>query len=412
MGVARELWARSRTAVRRSPWLAVLSALLGVSLWIFVTEEQNPTVVDTFPVPIAVGAVNVASGIAVANTVEPVQVRVSAPEDRWEQLTSANFQAIADLNGLEAREQQVPVRVEVTGVRSVRVIEVIPATVLVNLEDFVTREVEVVASTFGTPPLGYDVTGTTPEVATVEISGPESLVALVGEVVANINVTGLTVSLPISVDLTPEGLSGGEVRGVRVEPPSVRVTVEVAQTTLTRAIPLTPALIGEPAGGFRVTGVAVFPPTLAVRGPLTELQGIDALELSPVDVSGARGSVSRQVTPRDLSPKLSPVNLQLVTVLVTIAPVDGTLRLKLAPEAEGVADGLAAVLDAESVVIVIEGPQPTLNELVRGDVRVIADLGGGAVGPFEVAARVQLPAGLTLVSVRPGVLSGTLILDE
>ena len=410
--MARELWARSRTAVRRSPGLAVLSALLGVSLWVFVTEEQNPTVVDTFPVPIAVDAVNVASGIAVANTVEPVQVRLSAPEDRWEQLTSANFRAIADVNGLEAREQQVAVRVEVTGVRSVRVVEVVPSTVLVNLEDFVTRQVEVVASTFGTPPLGYDVTGTTPDVATVEISGPESLVALVGEVVADVNVTGLTVSLPVSVDLIPEGPSGGEVRGVRVNPPSVRVNVEVQQTTLTRPIPLTPTLIGEPAGGFRVTGVAVFPSTLDVRGPLSELQSLDALTLSPVDVSGQRASISRQVSARDLPSGLSAVGLQPVTVLVTIDTVEGTLRLELAPEVEGVGAGLVAVLDDDSVEIVVAGPQPALNELVRGDVRVIADLAGSAPGVFEVPARVDLPDGLTLVTVRPGVLSGTLILDE
>jgi YbbR domain-containing protein len=410
--VAREVWARSRTAVRRSPGLAVLSALLGVSLWVFVTEEQNPTVVDIFPVPIAVGSVNVASGIAVANTVEPVQVRLSAPEDRWEQLTSANFRAIADLKGLEAREQKVAVRVEVTGVRSVRVVEVVPSTVLVNLEDFVTREVEVVASTFGTPPLGYDVTGTTPDVTTVEVSGPESLVALVGEVVADVNVTGLTVSLPVSVDLVPEGSSGGEVRGVQVNPPSVRVSVEVEQTTLTRPIPLTPTLIGEPAGGFRVTGVAVFPPTLDVRGPLSELQSLDALMLSPVDVSGQRSSVSRQVSARDVPAGLSAVGFQPVTVLVTIATVEGTLRLELAPEVAGVGEGFAAVLDEDSVEIVIAGPQPSLNELVRGDVRVIADLDGADPGVFEVPARVELPDGLTVVAVRPGVLSGTLILDE
>ena len=416
--MARELWARSRTAVRRSPGLAVLSVLLGVSLWVFVTEEQNPTVVDTFPVPIAVDSVNVASGIAVANAVEPVQVRLSAPEDRWEQLTSANFRAIVDLNGLEAREQQVAVRVEVTGVRSVRVLEVVPETVLVNLEDFVTREVEVVASTFGTPPLGYDVTGTAPDVSTVEISGPESLVALValvGEVVADVNVTGLTVSIPISVDLIPRGLSGGEVRGVQVSPPSVRVNVEVAQTTVTRPIPLTPTVIGEPAGGFRITGVAVFPATLDVQGPLQVLQGVDALVLSPIDVSGARASVSRQVAPRDLPAGLTAVGQQLVTVLVTIATVDGTLRLELAPEVEGVPEGLVALLGQESVEIVLAGPQPALNELVRGDVRVIADLaslGAGVVGPFEVPARVEIPAGLTLISVRPEMLSGTLILDE
>jgi YbbR domain-containing protein len=190
------------------------------------------------------------------------------------------------------------------------------------------------------------------------------------------------------------------------------VSVVCSTSTLTRPIPLTPTLIGEPAGGFRVTGVAVFPPTLDVRGPLSELQSLDALMLSPVDVSGQRSSVSRQVSARDVPAGLSAVGFQPVTVLVTIATVEGTLRLELAPEVAGVGEGFAAVLDEDSVEIVIAGPQPSLNELVRGDVRVIADLDGADPGVFEVPARVELPDGLTVVAVRPGVLSGTLILDE
>lgn len=421
MEFARELLRRGRTAVRRSPGLALLSALLSVSLWVSVTEEQNPTLVETFPVPIGVEAVNVGPGIAVANSIEPVQVRISAPEDRWEQLTSVNFQAVADLNGLESREQQVPVRVDVTGVRGVRVVEVIPATVLVNLEDFVSKDVAVVARAVGALPLGYELASTTPDVATVEVSGPESLVELVVEVIADVNVTGLTVSLPQSVDLTPQGAGGGDVRGVRVDPASTRVNVEVLQTTLTRPLPLIPTIIGEPAGGYRVIGIATLPTTVSVQGAIDQLQAIDSLVLLPVDISGTRSSVSRSVAP-DLPAGIITTGVQSVTVVVAVAPVDGTLRLGIAPDVEGVADGLTATLEQRGVEVVVTGPQAALNALTVADVRVIADLDGVAVDPenaegvagtpFEVAARVETPAGITVIAVRPEVLSGTLIPDE
>ena len=465
--LGRDLWRRARTAVWSSPGLALLSALLAVALWVTVTEEQNPTLIETFPVPLRVEAVNVGPGIAVANTIESVEVRLAAPEDRWEQLTSENFQAVADLNGLEAREQHVPVEVDVTGVRSVRVVEVIPATVLVNLEDFVSKEVAVVARAVGSLPLGYELASTTPEAATVEVSGPQSLVELVVEVIGDVNVTGLTVSLPQSVDLTPQGAGGGEVRGVLVNPPSTRIRVEVLQTTLTRHVPLIPTVLGEPAGGYRVVGVTASPSTLAVRGTIDQLQAIDALELPPVDIAAARSSIRRSVVP-DLPPGLTAPGEQPVSVLVAVATVDGTLRLLVAPEVEAVPPGYTAELDRQSVEVLLRAPQPALNSLAVADVRVVADLSGvetgtgtetdagtgadagagtetdagtgagagagagtGAGGSteagteaeteadgerpevaFEVTPRAEAPAGITVISVRPEVLSGRLTPDE
>ena len=485
--LGRDLWRRARAAVWSSPGLALLSALLAVALWVTVTEEQNPTLIETFPVPLRVEAVNVGPGIAVANTIESVEVRIAAPEDRWEQLTSENFQAVADLNGLEAREQHVPVEVDVTGVRSVRVVEVIPSTVLVNLEDFVSKEVAVVARAVGSLPLGYELASTTPEAAAVEVSGPQSLVELVVEVIGDVNVTGLTVSLPQSVDLTPQGAGGGEVRGVLVNPPSTRIRVEVLQTTLTRHVPLIPTVLGEPAGGYRVVGVTASPSTLAVRGTIDQLQAIDALELPPVDIAAARSSLRRSVVP-DLPPGLTAPGGQPVSVLVAVATVDGTLRLQVAPEVEGVPPGYAAELDRQRVEVLLRAPQPALNGLSVTDVRVVADLAGvetgtgtgtgaGAgpgpgpgVGPawmrgtgtetgagagpgarpgvdggtgtetgagtdadgsteegteagteadgerpevaFEVTPRAEAPAGITVISVRPEVLSGRLTPDE
>ncbi len=457
LATGRDLWRRGRAAVWSSPGLAALSALLSVALWVSVTEERNPTLIETFPVPIGVEAVNVGPGIAVANAIESVEVRIAAPEDRWDQLTSENFRAVADLNGLGAREQQVPVQVEVTGVRSVRVVEVIPPTVLVNLEDFVSKEVAVVARAVGSLPLGYELASTTPEAATVEVSGPQSLVELVVEVIGDVNVTGLTVSLPQSVDLTPQGAGGGEVRGVRVNPPATRIQVEVLQTTLTRHVPLIPTVLGQPAGGYRVVGVAAIPSTLEVRGTIEQLQAIDALELPPIDIAAARSSVRRSVIP-DLPPGLTAPGEQPVSVLVAVATVDGTLRLRLAPELEGVAEGYTAELDQVGVDVLLRAPQPALNGLSVEDVRVVADLSGvetapdpaagpgaepgaGSPGPeptpaptttpapappageaapeqerpevaFEVTPRAEAPAGITVISVRPDVLSGRLIPDE
>src|SRR5690606_9146945 len=94
----RRVWA----SVSHTPGLLLVSLLIAIGLWVFVTDAENPTVVDFFPQPIPVEAVNVSDQLAVANQLPTVSVRISAPSDRWEQLTSADFRALVNLDGAEA----------------------------------------------------------------------------------------------------------------------------------------------------------------------------------------------------------------------------------------------------------------------------------------------------------------------
>ena len=88
-------WRRGLTAVRATPGLLLISFALGVAIWVFVTEEENPTRSGLFPTPLEIVAVNVGREVAVANALPSATIRIAAPDDRWDSLTSANFRAIA-----------------------------------------------------------------------------------------------------------------------------------------------------------------------------------------------------------------------------------------------------------------------------------------------------------------------------
>lgn len=410
LALLRQTGARILATVRGTPGLLLFSLVLGVSLWVFVTEEENPTRTDVFPAPISVRAVNVGQSLAVANQLEFVDVRIAAPEDRWEQLTSDNFRAFVDLNGLEAREQDVPVRVEVQGISGVRVLETLPATVLVNLEGVLQKEIPVRTRSVGTLPLGYELEETVPEARVVQVSGPESLVELVQEAVADLNVTGLTVAVTQSVNLVPRGVGGGEIRGVRLEPPSMAVQIEITQSILRRTLPLEVNVVGEPSPGFRVISVTLSPPTLAVRGDIGTLQQFDAIVLPSIDITGARENVVRNLTPA-LPPGTTAAGARLVRVIVSIAAVDGSARISVAPQALGLPDGWTASFNVAAVEVSLEGPQPLLNALLTDDVRVTIDVSELSVGTHDVELSAELPDGLTATSVQPASVSVTLTIS-
>ncbi len=407
--ITRDLWRRIRTNVWRSPGLAALALLIGVVLWLVVTDAENPTRVDTFPAQIQVEAVNVGQELAVANASLPsVQVRVEGPEDRWDDLTAANFRAFVDLNGLDAREQLVPVQIEVTGVSRIRVVGTVPSTVLINLEEHQAKEVPVVTRIVGSPPRGYEPGPLVPDRNTVEVSGPQSLVARVNEAVATVNVTGLTVGLEQNVDLVPAVDGGGEIRGVTVRPGTTRVAVAITQSTLTRTLPVEADITGQPAPGYRISGVKVTPTTLQVQGTIGVLQALDTLKLPRVDVGGQVADVKTTVRPAPPEGVTVIPNGTIVSVEIAITPIAGSLALTIAPEVIDVRQGLVARVSPGSVTIILDGPLPRLNALQAGAVRATVDASNLGPGTFDVRVVASVPDGVFVRQVQPATVSVTL----
>lgn len=407
--IARDLWNRVRANFWRSPGLAAFSLLIGVVLWLVVTDAENPTRVDTFGTQIAVEPVNVGQELAVANSSLPtVQVRIEAPEDRWDDLTPGNFRAFVDLDDLEAREQLVPVQVEVSGISRVRVIGTTPSTVRINLEELQTKEVPVTTRIVGTPPRGYEPGPLIPERNTVEVSGPASLVSRVTEAAAAVNVTGLTVGLEQSVSVVPLAEGGGEIRGVTAEPETVQVSVSITQSTLTRTLPLEAQITGEPAPGYRISGVRVTPATVQVEGTIDVLQALDTLRLPNVDVGGQAADVKTTVLPAAPEGVTVVPGGTMVAVEVTIVPIAGSVALTLAPEVVNVRDGLVARVNPGSVTVIVDGPLPRLNTLPPGAVRATVDASNLGPGTTDVRVVTTLPDGVFIRQVQPATVSVTL----
>lgn len=393
--LAVEVYRRVRGVVRRTPGLLALSLVLGVSLWVFVADTENPTLVDAFPAPIPVEAVNVGESLAVASQLPTITVRVAAASDRWQRLSAANFRAFVDLNGFGARSQDVPLQVEVVDASGVRVVDTSPRVITVNLENQLTNRVPVTTRAAGQLPIGYELASMAALTSTVTVRGPESLVALVSEAVAEINVTGLTAGVEPGVKLKPVGAGGGEIRGVRIEPANVKVGVQVIQSTIIRTVPLTVDVTGVPDTGYRVSSVATSPSTIQIQGAVQALQAIDRIALPAIEVAGARADIARSLA-IPMPPGVTTLGVSRATVTITVAQVGGAQRTSFGVHAINVPPGLTARLVTPTIEVVLNGPIPALNALLPDDVRVVVDVGGRGRGTYTLPIRVQPPEGITV----------------
>ena len=401
------LFGRGYGSLKANIGLGVLSLALAVSLWAFVTEEENPGRTDLLADAIPVETVNLPQGLAVASISDTmVRVRVSAPKDVWDKLTVQDFRAIADLSTARAQENTVTVRFE-SKRRQADVVSADPSQITVTLEPLTTKVVPVTLKLIGTPPVGYSAAPGKTAPNQVEVTGAESLVALVEEADADVNVQGVRVPLDQSVTLIARDGRGGDIDGVTMNPPTVNAVVPIVQQEITQVYAVTAAVRGAPSDGFNVTSVSVQPPLVVVTGPIEQLQSLTAVTTDEVDIDGATSDVVRAAN-LQLPAGLTVVGSHSVTVHVAVSPAAGQITLGVTPTVQGLGPGLNASVAAPLVEVRVTGEIPVLRALSPSSVSAVVDVSGLPAGQHVLPVQATAPPGVQVAGVEPATVIVTL----
>jgi len=380
--------------------LAFVSLVSAVILWVAVTEAENPNRVTAFGGAIEIQAVNVPEGLAVASIRDPiVSLRISAPDSVIKKLTSSDFRAELDLGGVRQTTTEQRVIARVVGRHDVGIVEVSPAFVSVVLEPIATRQVPVNPKLIGAPPQGFTVGEAESTPAQVRISGAESLVQLVSTADADVNLTGLRVAIKQQYPLVPRDSRGADVRGLKVEPASADIKVQVLQQEVTLTLTVLPSIQGTVAEGYNLIAVTTDPPAVAVSGPLELLQAVPSLTTEPVDVSGIRADATRNVRLRLPAGLQSPRDS--VSVRLRVVPARGEILLSVAPQITGLGEGLRAQVQTSTVTLRLAGDITNLRALQPSALKVTANASGLGEGIHVLTPTVSVPDNVQVVSSDP-----------
>ncbi len=400
---------QSVVSLRYNWGIGLLSVVLAVSLWVYVTDRENPERTVRVPGTVAVEAVNVPSGQAVFPPLEEsVTVRVRGPESVVDGLRAEDFRATVNLSDVRVEAATVNVQVEPTE-RRVEVVEISPAQVTVHLESLTSRSVPVRTHLVGAPPRGFEAQELTVQPEETVVTGPESLVRRVDSVEADVNLTGVRTDFQETLLLKARDVQGGNIQGVNVAPESVVVRVEIVQLEFSAPFVVRPDVSGAPAEGFNAAAIRVEPAFVVVSGPSDVFASIDPVQgisTDPVSIEGASADVVRTVALR--LPEGATVAQAAVTVRVTITATQGTFSFTVALQTANTPSGLSATLAQGAVQVVLSGALRDLNAVTPEQIAATVDLNGLEAGEHELPVAVQAPAGASVVSITPARVRVTL----
>ncbi len=418
---------RIRKALLGNLWLKLLSVLIAIIIWVVVSGANNPTRTVLFTnVPITI--VNQDSVADIGKVIEAqgsgtVTLRVTEKQSVLEKLnrSGSDFYVEADLNNI-TEINTVPLTVTCSNpVVTWDEIDVSPSSLKVKLEDKVEQTYVASVSATGVPAGGYEVGASTiVQGKNIVIAGPGSLMNIINQVVAPVNVDGLheDVSLfstlkiydkngDLFTDAQMSNLEFKDESGNVLDNHTVEVKVDLWK--IRTDVPIRVQTTGAPAWGYRVSDIKTIPETISVAGTdeALEAMGSEFNVSNLVDVSGASENVTQEI---DLTETLAQMEgLKLISdadpsvqvEVVIEASGDVTLQIPLSSISfANKPEGMDLVFTpADEVSVKVHALSVEAEKLSADQLSLSCDLSPcAAEGSFEIPVSVALPEGYELAA--------------
>jgi YbbR domain-containing protein len=306
-----------------------------------------------------------------------------------------------DLSGKTEGEYSVPVDIQ-TDVSPVLVEKVDPQTLQILIDRLATRAMAVHVQMAGNLAPGFQAGTPALSTETVTVSGPESLVDRIADVVATVDVEGIRSQTDQSVALVPLDTEGSVVSGVSIDPATVSISVPVQQLGGYRDLVVKVPLLGAVKSGYRLTGLTINPQVVTLYSDDPEV--IRALpgyvETQPLDISGASADITRSLS-LVLPEGVQVVGNPKITVQVSISAIEDSITISRPIRYQGLEPGLSVTLSPAFVDVILSGPAPIIWSLKPADIDVFLDLTGKGPGTYKLTPEVNKPNELQLVTLSP-----------
>lgn len=405
--------------------LKIIALVIAFLIWLLVTNTNNPSKTQLFTnVPINV--VNQDSIADIGKVVEPegsgtVTLKVTEKRSVLERLSKsgADFYVEADMENINEMNT-VPLTVTCSNsFITWDEIEISPSSLKVTLEDKVEQAFVASVSTTGTTAKGFEV-GSTEIVQgkNIYIAGPESVMKIINQVVAPVNVTAMNSDMTLASTLKIYDKNGSELTDSQMSNLEFKdsngavltdgvVQVNVKMWRVQTDIPIEVKTTGVPRFGYQVVEIETIPVTISLAGTesaLAELGGKLTLA-DAISVSGASDNITQEIDLTDtleskeglrLSSGSDPnimVEVQIEKTGDTILSIPlSSINLINRPENMDL-----VFTPADKISIAVHALENDAEELTAEDVKASVDLSEcEQEGNYELPIQIELPEGYEL----------------
>ncbi len=379
----------------------LISIILALLLWTWVTTQQDPTVPRLMR-NIPLQEPELPEPLLLVGALETVTVELEGPRSVVQELNETDLAPRLDLSQVDGPgDYTVPV--EVMTPDAVRTQRITPRQIPILVDETAARSFHVEPTYAPIDETSRRIDAIEPSVSEVTVSGPKRFVDQVARVVLPVEITNEASDFLQSTVAVAENAAGEAITEVQIQPNAIEVSVDVEARG--REVPVLIQTAGDPAQGYEVSDRAANPPTVVLDGPPEIVDEIVSVSSAPVLIEGATAPVNQSVGLTELPPEVTVVDPAngMVVVVIQVRPRGVTQTL---PEQAVVVINLPAGyevnVDPAVVTVDIVAPEDILAGLRAGDIVPRVNVVGLAPGTYDdLPISVSVPAGVQWTLTEP-----------
>lgn len=275
--------------------LKILSIILAAILWLVITNIDNPKETRPFKnVPVVVLNEKVITALGKTYDIKKgstVNFTIRAKRAIRDDLENSDFVVTADLSQLSITNS---VNIEITCPEYGDQVEIIEGkfqTMEISLENLSTQNKKITIIERGEAAEGYHVVEKIASPNMISVSGPESKVNEIAQVVAEVNVNGVTKSFSTTSKLKILDQNGNEIENLTVNVEEVDINITVYRT---KEIRLLFTVSGLPAYGYGLKEYTWDPKVLEIAGTQEALKNINYLPIE-YNITDAKENIEETI---------------------------------------------------------------------------------------------------------------------
>lgn len=384
--------------------IKILSVVLAFVLWLYVMGEKNPEItVDIGNIPVNIVNVNTLEkkGLTlIDNKNYTVTVKVRGRRSDIMGIRSSDIQVQADLSRVTTKGTNV-IPVEISSIpKNITFVSANPSEIKIDIDNIAKVQMPVSVKVSGNVADGYAMKPAISTPGEVVISGPESKINLVKNVIAQVNMSNKTKDVKISVPAVAVDRDNNEVKGINIDPKFVDVGIAVNRAI---RVPVNAKIFGKPQNGYDIAAVNVLPEYVYVTGEDAVLNGIKNINTKQIDITGLNHSLTQNVQ-FDLPQGVSLVKDSTAKVYIDIQKII-TKDITLTNIEVKDTNNRNVTLNNSSITISVEGLESVVNNTTADNFNASIDISNLSSGKQNANVNVTTDLNLKITKISSNTLS-------
>ncbi len=382
--------------------IKIISVLIAVILWLFVSNSTNPFVPKTFtniPVKIENESYLDQNNYIIKNKYKTsIDVTIRGRQEAIDKVRTSDFEASLDFSQIQSvNDKTLKITGPICTQKDVQIVSVNPPSIDVQLARNKNGTFPVELKSNITMKPGYIlVKAPTMTPDSYPIFAEESIINSVGTIKASIDIKNLDRDTTQTVVCKVYNKEGNEITSLSTGL-KVSVKLEVA-----KEVPVSLVTRGRLATDYIETLRVIEPVKVLVSGPADELAKLAEIKTEQVNIDKVNSNFTASaslVVPEGMklvnSPSKISVNISVEKLVVKdIELVQNDISIL-----NGINDGsMNYEIKTDKLTVKVKGRQPDVDAVLVENLKPAVDVSGLAEGTHTVSLNITLPSQVTLMS--------------